>query len=113
LLAWWAPAPAWFFLVFILASIGNVAIWTVALSMTLEYGTDENRPTYVGITNTLTAPANILAPFVGGWLAQGFGYPATFIASALGGLLAAGIFHFTVKDMRRPFHTALGSGNDG
>jgi MFS family permease len=97
LLAWWAPAPGWFFLVFILAAIGNVALWTVALSMTLEYGTESERPIYIGMTNTLTAPANILAPFLGGWLANSFGFPATFAASAIGGLLAAGIFHLFVR----------------
>ena len=97
LLAWWAPAPGWFFLVFTLAALGNVALWTVALSMTLEYGSESERPTYIGMTNTLTAPANILAPFLGGWLANSFGYPATFAASAIGGLLAAGVFHIFVK----------------
>ncbi len=98
LLAWWALAPAWFFLVFILAGVGNVAIWTVALSMTLEYGSEAERPAYVGMANTLIAPANILAPFIGGWLAQAYGYQLTFFVSALGGLAAAGIFHFFIAD---------------
>jgi len=97
-LAWWAPAAGWFYLVFILAAFGNVAIWTVAISMTLEYGKEAERPTYIGMANTLIAPANILAPFLGGWLASSFGYPAAFLCSALGGLAAAGIFHFLVHD---------------
>ena len=97
-LAWWAPSAGWFYLVFILAAFGNVATWTVAISMTLEYGAEAERPTYIGMANTLIAPANILAPFLGGWLASSYGYPAAFMASALGGLLAAGIFHFLVHD---------------
>jgi MFS family permease len=100
LLAWWAPSPGWFYLVFILAALGNVSIWTVGLSMTLEYGTEAERPAYIGLANTLVAPVNILVPFLGGWLAQVYGYPAAFAASAAGGLVAAGIFHFVVEDQK-------------
>ncbi len=91
-LAWWAPAPSWFYLVFILAAFGNVAIWTVAISMTLEYGSEAERPTYIGMANTLIAPANILAPFLGGWLASSYGYPAAFIVSAWVGCSRRGYF---------------------
>ncbi len=98
LIAWWSPSGDWFYLVFALAAIGNVAIWTIALSMNMGFGTEDERPAYIGLANTLVAPANILSPFIGGWLAASFGYPAAFIASAIGGLTAALIFHFFVKD---------------
>jgi len=101
LLAWWAPSPGWFFLVFTLAGIGNVAIWTNGMTMILEYGDESERPTYIGLANTLVAPADILTPFIGGWLAEAAGYPATFVASAFFGLLAAALFHFMVKDHPR------------
>lgn len=97
LLAWWAPNSAWFYLVFALAAIGNVAIWTIGISMSMDFGTEAERPTYIGMANTLIAPANILAPFLGGWLAQVSGYPAAFLASAAGGLLAIAVFHWRVK----------------
>jgi MFS family permease len=98
LLAWWAPAPIWFYLVFSLAAIGLAAIWTVALTMTLEYGSEEERPTYIGLTNTLIAPASILAPLFGGWLAKSFGYPSAFMTSAIGAFVAMIIFMISVKD---------------
>jgi len=97
LLAWWAPASVWFYLVFALAALGNVAIWTVAISMTLEFGREEERPAYIGMANTLVAPANILAPFLGGWLANSFGYASAFAASAAGALLAIVILHSQVQ----------------
>jgi MFS family permease len=97
LLAWWAPSAAWFYLVFALAAVGNVAIWTIGISMSMDFGTEPERPTYIGMSNTLIAPANILAPFLGGWLAQNNGYPAAFLASAAGGLLAIAVFHWRVK----------------
>jgi MFS family permease len=97
LLAWWAPSPAWFYLVFALTAVGNVAIWTIGISMSMDYGAEVERPTYIGMANTLIAPANILAPFLGGWLAQAGGYPAAFLASAVGGLVSICLFHWGVK----------------
>jgi MFS family permease len=98
LLAYWAPSPGWFYLVFALAGIADGAIWTVALSMTLGFGNEAERPAYIGLANTLIAPANILAPFLGGWLAELAGYPAAFLFSAVGGVAAALIFQFQVRD---------------
>jgi predicted MFS family arabinose efflux permease len=53
------------------------------------------------MSNTLIAPATILAPFLGGWLADAAGYPATFITAAVMGLLTAILMHFFVHDTRR------------
>lgn len=101
LLAWWAPSPAYFYLVFILTGIANVSIWTIGLAITLEFGSEAEQPVYIGMANTLVAPANILAPFLGGWLADLFGYPSAFLASAIGGLLALWVFQILVKDPRK------------
>jgi len=96
--AFLAPSASWFYLVFTLAAIGNAAIWTIGISMTLHFGSEIERPAYVGLGNTLVAPANILAPFLGGWLADIAGYPATFLASAIGGLISIGVFYWLVHD---------------
>jgi hypothetical protein len=64
--------------------------------MTFQFGSETERPIYIGMSNTLIVPATILAPFLGGWLVQLSGYPATFLASALAGLAAAGVFYFRV-----------------
>lgn len=102
LLAWWAPSATWFYLVFALTAIGNVAIWTIGISMSMDFGSEVERPTYIGMSNTLIAPANILAPFLGGWLAQIGGYPAAFLASAIGGLAAIAVFHTQVSNRSLP-----------
>jgi MFS family permease len=85
--AWWATQPYWFYLVFILAGIGNVAVWTTGLAMTLEFGSDAERPAYIGLVNSLVAPSTILAPVLGGWLASWAGYPTTFGLSIVCGVL--------------------------
>jgi len=62
LLAWLAPNMTTFFIVVILAGIAYTAYWTIGMALTLDFGTDEEKPTYVGMANTLIAPAGIIAP---------------------------------------------------
>jgi MFS family permease len=69
-LAWKASTVDVFYLVFILAGIANVAYWTIGMAMTLEFGSEAERPVYIGLANTLVAPAAFLVPLFGGWLAD-------------------------------------------
>lgn len=101
LLAWWAPTLAWFYPAFILAGVAIVGAWTIGITMTVQFGEESERPLYIGLSNTLVAPVAILAPVFGGWLADLMGYPAAFIASAVGGLVTAGVLAFFVKDIKR------------
>jgi len=100
LLAWQAPSLNWFYLVFILDGVANTAFWTIGMAYTMDFGPKEERPTYVGMSNTLIAPATILAPFLGGWLADRAGYSSTFITAAVMSLLTAVLLHFFVHDAR-------------
>jgi MFS family permease len=100
-LAWLSPGPAWFYLVFALAGISAVAFWTSALTITLEFGSEADRPVYIGLSNTLIAPATMAAPLLGGWLADTAGYGATFLLATAGGLVATSMLHFMVRDPRR------------
>ena len=100
LLAWLAPSLDWFYLVFILDGVANTAFWTIGMAFSMDFGPEEERPTYVGMSNTLIAPATILAPFLGGWLADASGYPATFVTAAVMGLITAVLLHFFVHDTR-------------
>ncbi len=98
LIAWLSPEVGWFYLVIILSGLANTAFWTVGMAFTLEFGTDAERPAYIGLANTLVAPSTIIAPILGGWLADSAGYGATFIASASLALVTALVFQFFVKD---------------
>ncbi|MHC1740915.1 MAG: MFS transporter [Anaerolineaceae bacterium] len=70
--------PAWFSLPFILCGIANTAYWTIGMTIALEFGNVAEKPTYVGMSNTLIAPATILAPLLGGFLADIYNYSVTF-----------------------------------
>lgn len=101
LIAWQANSSAWFYLAFILAGTANVAIWTIGLAIILEFGSEDDRPAYIGLSNTLVAPVAILAPFFGGWLADTAGYPITFAASAAAALVTVIVLQFFLNDPRK------------
>ncbi len=98
-LAWKAPSAVWFYPVFLLEAVAIVAIWTVPLAMSVSFAAHEKeRPLYVGLANTIPAPAAILAPVIGGWLADTAGFGTTFIVSAVSGLVMALALWFVVKE---------------
>jgi predicted MFS family arabinose efflux permease len=70
------------------------------MSITMTFGDDSNRPAYIGLANTLIAPAAITAPLLGGWLADQSGFSSTFGLSAIFGLATAAIFLFALKEPR-------------
>ena len=95
--AWAAPSIDWLYLVFILSGLANVSYWTIGMAMTIQYGTETERPVYIGLANTLIAPATIIAPLLGGWIADSAGYQTTFMLSAIGGVLTTLVLIFLVK----------------
>jgi MFS family permease len=101
LLAWKAPTLGWFYLVFVLEGLANVAAWTIGMAITVEFGTEADRPIYIGLSNTLAAPVTILAPILGGWLADATGFGTTFIISAVGGLITTFVLILLVKNPRQ------------
>ena len=100
LMAWGAPSLNWMYPVFILSGLANVATWTIGMAITTEFGTEETRPTYIGLSNTLVAPFTIIAPLVGGWIADTAGFQTTFLVSAGGGLVIASLLFWLVRDPR-------------
>ena len=100
LLAWGAKSVAWFFPIFILAGIASVAMWTVPISMTLEFGSESERPAYIGLANTLVAPSTFLAPILAGWLIDSVNYQTAFMAAAIAGIATLIVLILGVHDPR-------------
>jgi MFS family permease len=98
ILAWQATHLAWFYLVFILVGIANTTFWTVSMALTLDFGTEAERPTYVGMANTLIAPASVIAPLLGGWLADTAGFSYTFMTAAAAGIATALLLLIFVRE---------------
>jgi len=100
ILAWNATSIAWFYPIFLLAGLANVSIWTIGIAMTVDFGTESERPLYIGLSQTLTAPATIIAPLIGGWIVDKAGFIPTFTISIVLSLAMIGILIFLVKDPR-------------
>lgn len=96
--AWEAPSLGWMYLVFVLSGLANVSFWTIGMAMTVQFGSEAERPVYIGLANTLIAPATIIAPILGGLIADLAGYQMTFFISTIGGLLTTLLLIFLVRD---------------
>lgn len=94
----WAPSVGWFYLAYTLAGISYVAVWTIALAMTLEFGRGHEKPAYIGLANTLVAPTAFFIPLIAGWLADTIGYHATFLATGIGALATVLVLGFGLHD---------------
>ena len=82
---------------------------TSSLNIILEFCAPEDRPTYIGLTNSALAPMLILAPIFGGWLAGALGFTVLFsIALAV----AVAAFFLMLLWVREPRRTAPGSVED-
>jgi MFS family permease len=101
LIAWFAPSLGWFFPVFVLTGFANVSIWTNGMTMTVDFSDENERPFYIGLAQTLTAPVTIVAPLIGGWVADTQGFVRTFAWSALLSVLMLLILIFLVKEPRK------------
>jgi MFS family permease len=100
ILAWNAASILWFYPIFILTGLANVSIWTIGMVMTVDFGNEIERPMYIGLSQTLTAPATILAPLLGGWIVDSAGFIPTFSISIIISMVMIGILLFLVKDPR-------------
>ncbi|RPJ17208.1 MAG: MFS transporter, partial [Chloroflexi bacterium] len=105
LFAWFAPSLAWFFPIFALSGFANVAIWTNGMTMTVDFSGESERPFYIGLAQTLTAPATIIAPLIGGWIADTQGFVSTFGWSSVLAVVMMVILIFLVKEPRKFVHS--------
>lgn len=88
-----ASSAAWLLATFALLGASMAGDSISGMNIILEFCAPEDRPTYIGLTNTLLAPVRSLAPLLGGWLAIGVGYKGMFtvalLVTTLGGTLLA------------------------
>jgi MFS family permease len=86
---------------FIISGFTNVAVWTISIAFTVDFGTESERPTYIGLSNTLITPATVLAPIIGGWLVDNLDFEPMFAISAVIGIVTALTLSFMIKDPRK------------
>lgn len=96
-----APATWAIYLAFGLLGLSSSAGTLSDLNLAMEFGPAAERPTYIGLTRTVTGPALLIAPVLGGWLAQTWGFPLLLVVSA-GLALAGGVW--LAAGVRDPRH---------
>jgi len=89
------------YVVFFCLGIAVSADTVSSLNIILEFCAPEDRPTYIGLTNTLLAPSRGLAPLIGGWIASWSGYDALFLAALLASLAGAFLLGLWLREPRK------------
>lgn len=82
-----------------LNGIGASALLVSGIMVVMEFSSAELRPTYLGLSNTGTGIAGLVAPLIGGVLAKN-SYALVFISSAVIGLLGCALMALWVRDPR-------------
>jgi MFS family permease len=90
-----------FGLVFVLLGAAFGADQVSGLNIILEFCDAEERPTFIGLTNTLMAPLKTVAPLLGGWLATWLEYPPMFAIAIFLALAGTAMLGWWVKEPRQ------------
>jgi MFS family permease len=98
-LAWIAPSPLWFYGVFGLLGMAIGARIVSGVMISMEFSPAAQRPTYIGISNTVAGIGGGLAPLLGGWFAN-YSYNWLFFLSSAVGLSSFILLHWFVREPR-------------
>jgi MFS family permease len=97
-----APDQHYLAATFVLLGAYTAADNVSGLNIILEFCAPEDRPTYIGLTNTLLAPVITLAPLIGAWLATALGYQPMFAVSMAVSAAGGTLLLFWVREPRQP-----------
>jgi len=96
-----APSPGWFFPIFFLSGAVSAGTFLSGISIVYEFTDAENRPTYIGLANTIPGIVVSVAPLIGGWLAGAMSYRSMFTISAIIGAVSWLLLRFAVGEPRK------------
>lgn len=96
-----ATSATFFYVVFLFRGLCLGAGFVAANSLPLEFSRPEDRPTFIGLTGTISGLTGALAPLAGGAIAAASGYNNLYGVSILISLAALGVLHFIVREPRR------------
>ena len=96
-----APDVYWFSLVFALNGLMQAAVNVSNMNILLEFApTAEERPTYVGLGNTIAAPFAFAAPILAGVIADTAGFRTVFLLSGATALACVLLMVARVREPR-------------
>jgi MFS family permease len=95
-----ASAPGWFYVAFALQGISAGAGMVGSLGILMEFGDESERPTIVGLSNTLQGFIFMVGPLLGGLAASFHGYRAAFWLALAASAVALVAMRFAVVEPR-------------
>lgn len=98
-IAWLAPQPEWYFIVFALLGIAIGSITTSGILIVLEFGRPEKRPTYTGLVNTSVGVVSLITPLLAAGLAA-LNYSYLFALCVVVSLAALILMRWWVQEPR-------------
>lgn len=91
---------AMFYAVFALLGAFASATQLAAFTVVTEFGTEEERPTFIALSSLVLAPVAVCAPVLGGLVADSIGYGAIFVGAALALIAALALYGLLLRDPR-------------
>lgn len=88
------------YLAFGIISIAHAGEYIADQNIAMEFGKEADRPTYIGMSKTLTGPFLLIAPIIAGGLVNFLGYQSMFLISLIISILAFVIIKFLVVEPR-------------
>lgn len=88
------------FLAFGVISLAHSGEYLADQNIAMEFGPEPDRPTYIGMSKTLTGPFLLVAPVIGGGLVNLWGYQSMFFIAMIFSILAFGTIKFFVTEPR-------------
>ncbi len=86
--------------VFVAVGAGSGGFMMGQQNLVLEFGSREDLPLRIGVTNSATEATGVLAPLAAGALAAGFGYPTVFMVAVAFKLAAAALVLARLREPR-------------
>jgi len=90
-----------FYIVFGFISLAHAGEYVADQNIAMEFSTEVDRPTYIGMSKTLTGPFFLVAPIIGGALVKLWGYQSMFLVALVFSVFAFGTVKFFVREPRR------------
>jgi ATP/ADP translocase len=90
----------WLYIIFGIISFAHSGEYIADQNIAMEFGEETERPTYIGMSKTLTGPFILLAPMIGGGLVKLWGYPSMFLTALIISMIAFVIIKFFVAEPR-------------
>jgi MFS family permease len=95
-----APGPLWLYPVFIAMNLSHVGMLIAINCITMEFGGIDRLPTYTAISGSLFGIPMMLAPVLGGWILDQFGFKILFTTAIVFSLLGLVTMIRAVRDPR-------------